>query len=86
MAESMPLECHARTTSGHWRASSDTKGDPEELPAHAVFFEAAKTGNILSMPNLKQGQDVNYQDEGEEAPWVWSLAGCVKAQSLPRRR
>jgi len=55
----------------------DTKEDPEALPAHAVFFEAAKTGNIPSMKKLlKQGQDVNYQDEGGgSALGLASLAG-----------
>ncbi len=78
MAESMPL----------WNAMPepppviggrrpDAKEDPEELPAHAVFFEAAKTGNIPSMKKLlKQGQDVNYQDEGGgSALGLASLAG-----------
>ena len=78
MAESMPL----------WNAMPepppviggrrpDTKEDPEELPAHAAFFEAAKTGNIPSMKKLlNQGQDVNYQDEGGgSALGLASLAG-----------
>ena len=89
MAESMPL----------WNAMPepppviggrrpDTKEDTEELPAHAVFFEAAKTGNIPSMKKLlKQGQDVNYQDEGEEAPWAWlHWLASVKALSFYSRK